>query len=891
MSIYRRLLRVFSPALERDYGAAMEDAFAAKRDDARRLGPVRLFRFWIREFGGLMSVSISHVIASLGQDTRQAARRLWRSPSFTIASLLTLALAIGANGAIYAVVKHVVVNPLPYPASDRLIELDLGSQRLKVGGGLGLTQGIYFHFLNRGQTIQSAAIYQAADRTLTGRGDPEPIRVASTTTSLAQVLGVSPVVGRWFADEEGRPGAPAVAILSHGLWTRKFGGDPNAIGQPIVIADVPRQIIGVMPASFAFPDTRVELWTPERITPQMGFGLWNYAGVARLRDGVSLASARDELNTLLGANGLAAAYPGDRNALANADIGLFFTGRLLKEAAIGNVRQALWILLASVATVLLIACANVANLFLVRSEVRQREVAIRRALGAGRLELGQYFLSESFLLSFVGGGLGLGIAYAATRTLVRLGPSTLPRLREVQVDTPVIAYIALLSAIAAVTFGSIAIGRSSFSFAALGETGRANTATRQRHRIRHVLLGGQVAMAMVLLIGAGLMVRSFENLRAIDPGFDPNSALTFRIGLPDRQFPTRDAGIAAHHTLLETIAGLPGVTGAAVTSCLPLAGGCNGNSMLIEGQPRIPGATLPVAMLRAVSDRYFETIGTRIIRGRVIDRRDVDQREAVAVVNEDLAKRFFPDQDPIGRRIASSKPPGPNGELSVEWMTIVGVVANTPVRLITEAPVPMMYTPLSFGQGPDSPSRTIGPGVSTLSYVVRTSTPPLNLVPQVRQAVLAFDPNLPIAQVASLQDLLDRASAQMQFTMVLLAIAAIVSVLLGTIGIYGVMSYIVSRRTAEIGVRLALGAEPAGIAGQILKQGAIVTTIGIAIGLAAAWAGGRLMTSVLYGISARDPLIYAATAITLLAVALLACWLPARRAARLNPVIALRSDA
>jgi putative ABC transport system permease protein len=888
MSLYRRLLRVLSPHLERDYGAAMEDAFTSKRDDARRMGAGRLLRFWIREFGGLMAVSVSHIISSLGQDTRQAARRLVRSPSFTIASALTLALAIGANGAIYAVVKHVVINPLPYADSDRLIELDLGSQRLKVVNGMGLTQGIYFHFVNRAQTIQSAAIYQAADRTLTGRGDPEPIRVASTTTSLARVLGVSPATGRWFTDEEGLPGGPEVAVLSHGLWTRKFGRDPNAVGQAIVIGDVPVQIVGVMPPSFAFPDTRVELWTPERITPQMGFGLWNFAGVARLRDGVSFASAREELTTLLG--GLAQAYPGDRNALGNSDIGLFFTGRPLKEAYVGNVRQALWILLASVATVLLIACANVANLFLVRSEVRQREVAVRRALGAGRLELGQFFLSESFLLSLAGGTLGLGIAYAATRMLVRLGPSTLPRLREVQVDGPVIAYIALLSAIAAVAFGSIAIGHSSFSFAALSETGRANTATRQRHRARHLLLGAQVALALVLLIGAGLMVRSFQNLRAIDPGFDAQSALTFKVGLPARQFATRDAAIMAHHALIEKIAALPGVTGVATTSCLPLAGGCNGNSILIEGQARIPGATLPVAMLRAVSERYFETIGTRILRGRAIDRHDVDQREPVAVVNKDLAKRFFPGQDPIGRRVASNKPPSPTGALNIEWMTIVGVVANTPVRAVNEPPVPLIYEPLSFGQGADAPERTIGPLVSTLSYVVRTSTPPLDLVPQIRQAVLAFDGNLPIAQVASLQDLLDRASAQMQFTMVLLAIAAIVSLMLGSIGIYGVMSYIVSQRAGEIGVRLALGARPDDVARQIVQQGGIVALAGVTAGLATAFAGSRLIGSLLYGVSPRDPAVFAATTVMLLLVALIACWLPARRAANLNPLDALRSE-
>jgi predicted permease len=866
----------------------MEDMFESKRDDVRRKGAIELAAFWCREVGGLMTVSASHIISTIGQDARQAARRLVRSPSFSLASVLTLALAIGGNGATYAVVKHVVIDPLPYADSGRLIDLDHGAQRLKVANGLGLTPGIYFHYLRRAQSIQAAAVYQSADRTLTQRGDPEPIRVTSTTTSLAQVLGVAPAVGRWFTDEEGRPGGRAVVVLSHGFWTRQFGRDRNAIGQSIVLAGVPRQIVGVMPASFAFPDPRTELWTPEQIAPEMGFGNWSYAGVARLQDRVSYGSARVELTTVLG--GLAQAFPGDTAAIANSDIGLSFTGRLLKETYIGNVRQALWILLASVAAVLVIGCANIANLFLVRSEVRQREVAIRQALGAGRLELGQYFLSESFLLSAVGGGLGLALAVAATRTLGAAGPSMLPRLQEIQVDGPVIAYIALISAVAAVAFGSMAIARSSWSYAALSDHGRANTASSRRHRLRHVLLGAQVALALVLLIAAGLIARTFQNVRAIDPGFDARSALTFRIGLPARQFPTRDAAIAAHGVLLEKFTELPGVTGAAVTSCLPLSGGCNGNSVLVEDQPRVPGATLPIAVFRAVSGGYFETIGTRILIGRGIDRGDVDQREPIAVVNDVFAKKFLADRNPIGRRVAANRPPAPDGALQIDWVIIVGVVANTPTRSVDEAPIPMIYLPLSRAEGPDSPPSRIGPGVAVLTYVLRTSTPPLDLVPQVRQAVLAFDDNLPIAQVASMQDVLDRALVQMQFTMVLLVIAAIVSLLLGTIGIYGVMSYIVSRRTAEIGVRLALGAEPSGIAGQIVKQGAVVTGIGMAIGLSAAFAGAGLIGSLLYGITARDPFIYATASGALFGIALLACWLPARRAARLNPVTALRAD-
>ena len=440
-------------------------------------------------------------------------------------------------------------------------------------------------------------------------------------------------------------------------------------------------------------------------------------------------------------------------------------------------------------------------------------------------------------------------------------------------------------------FGAIPLWRGTTT-SALHESGRGNTATRQRHGVRHLLLGAQVAMALLLLVGSGLMVRSVQNLHAIDPGFNPDSTLTFSIGLQESRYPSVDAAVQAHHAILERVRALPNVRSASATSCLPLSMGCNGNTLRVEGETYPAGTLPPLAMFRAVAGGYFETMGMRILRGRAIDRSDVDRGEPVAVISQFLATRAFKGEDPIGRRVASNQPPRGNAPAQLIWLTIVGVVADHPMRALNEPPgQPYLFMPLSLGRAPGTTNESrIAPGIGTLSYVVRTSTAPEDLVPSVREALKTFDPTLPVAAVTTLQEMVDRASAQMTFTMVLLAIAAIVSLILGVIGIYGVTSYIVSQRTAEIGVRLALGAEPRGITRQIVRQGGMVAFIGIVIGLVAAFAGSRLIASVLYGISPRDPVVFTVMAIALQLVALIACWLPARRAAALSPTIALRAD-
>jgi putative ABC transport system permease protein len=666
-------------------------------------------------------------------------------------------------------------------------------------------------------------------------------------------------------------------VLSHGLWVRRYGQDPNILGRAVMLNGMATVVVGVMPPSFLFPDPRTDMWIaaqPSRGVPS----LFNYASVARLADRRTLSDARNELTRLI--TELARESATQRPFY----IRLNSTAATLIDSTVGHVASALWILLASVGLVLLVACANVANLFLVRSEARQREVAVRRALGAGTGGIGGYFMAESGLLSMLGGTVGLALAWGAIQLLLAFGPTNLPRLHEVRLDAIAVAFTLALSLLTGVAFGSMPLLRLGTLAASLHESGRGNTASRGRQRARHVLMAGQVGMALVLLVSSGLMLRSFQKLRAVDPGFNATSALTFRVGLPSREYPTRATSIAAHRAILDRLSMMPGVTAASASTCLPLAERCAGNGLRVEGRVVPAGTITPSVKFHAIADGYFEAMGMRILRGRGIDRGDIDRNEPNVVVDQALVNRYFPQHDPIGQRIASWRPG------SLTWLTIVGLVGNTPTSALAESnPMAKLYMPMSIAGGPDIAPLT-GADVGAMSFVVRTATPRRDLLGSVRRSVAEVDPGLAVADVRTLQDILDRASAQMAFTMVLLAIAAGVALLLGVIGIYGVMSYIVIQRTGEIGVRLALGAKPASVAALIVQQGGIVALGGIAVGLVAALAGGRLIESLLYGVSPRDPVIFVATTLTLLTVTLIACWLPARRAAHLSPLEALRTD-
>ena len=827
------------------------------------------------------------VVETLVRDLQYAVRALRKNPGFTAVATMTLALAVGATASIFTVVQHVVLNPLPYPDSDRVITLDHSVPRQNVPRFTSMPPGLYFHYADRARTLAALALYRPSEMTITGHGVPERLPIGYTTPSLASVLRVAPARGRWFTSTEAEPGAPRVALLSHGVWQRRYGGDPNIVGKFITLGGVATQVVGIMPPSFAFPHSavRVEVWLPDQLSRAAGFGIFTHFGVARLRDGVTVDDARAELTRLIG--DVPQVYPGEPFA-----VGLVTTGGLtsvaitLKEATIGSVTRVLWILLASVGLVLLIACVNVGNLFMVRSEARQRELAVRRALGAARIRIAGQLLTESTLLAVVGGMIGLAVAWAGVRLLVTFGPPSLPRLDEVRLDPVGAAFTLALSTVAGLVFGALPLlHRVSFA-AMLHDGGRGNTASRSRHRTRRLLMGGQVALALVLLLASGLMVRSFQNLLAVDPGFDSASALTFRVGLPQTEYTSRDAAATAHQTMLDRMKEIPGVIAVSASTCLPLAGGCMGNTMRAEGRVEPPGTIPPIVSFRAVAGGYVETMGMRLLRGRAIDRRDVEQRAPVVVINSALASAYFPHEDPVGRRVSFGR--------SDAWLTVVGLVANTTTRALNEStPAPKLFMPMSIAGGPGMPPTDLvstGPDISVMTYVVRSITPPLSLVPSVRRAIDTIDAKLALADVKTLGDVLDRASAQMAFTMVLLAIAASVSLVLGLVGIYGVMSYIVTQRTGEIGVRLALGATPGSVATEVVRQCALVAVIGVLVGVTGGVAGSRFIESLLFQVSPRDPKVFVATALTLIVVTIVACWLPARRAARISPLEALRFE-
>ena len=863
-----------------------------------------------RQFGSVLQMKErGHDVRGTGaveqaaRELRHASRRLLRAPGFTLAAVLTLALAIGANVAIFTVVHRVVLNPLPYPESDRLVQLEHGVPRINIPSGIGLTAGLYYQYRDRARTIDGVAVYRVGESTLGGEREPERVRLARTTASLASVLGVPPEEGRWFTHDEDVPGAPQVAVVSHGLWMRRYGGHPSAVGQSLILDGVPTEIVGIMPPSFAFPDPSIDVWVPSQMSPAVGFGLpFSQQGVARLRHGTELSQLRAELDAII--RNLPNVFADDPGVLSNAGVGGLSSAPVyLKDAIVGNIRRALWILLAAVGVVLLVACANVANLFLVRSEGRQREIAVRRALGANGPGIARFFFAESLLLSIGGGVLGLLLASGAVRVLVAIGPATLPRLSEVRLDGLVIAFAAVMSVVVGVSFGAIPLWRTSFGPDSLRDSGRSLTADRRRHRVRHILMGAQVALALVLVLGSALMVRSFLNLRAYDPGFEPSSALTFTIGLPQRGYETRDAVVMAHSRILDALAMLPGVRAVAASTGLPLSTRCFGNSILIEGRPRASAGSAPtVANLCAIAHDYVGAMGLRLRRGRTMTRDDVERREPAVLVNDAFVTRHFPQEDPIGKRIRSNAPPSPtarkgsDGTLTWDgappWLTIAGVVGNTPFRALAEPnPAPIVYMPMSLAGGPDIPSiAMLGPNVSSLSYIVRSTGDTAALLPSIRRAVDGVDSGLAVSQVRELADVVEEGSAQMAFTMALLTIAAGVALLLGVVGIYGVVSYVVTQRIGEIGVRLALGAAPHGVVSMIVRKGLTVSLAGTAAGVGIALAGGRLVEALLYDVSPRDPRIFAATTAGVLVVALLACWVPARRAAGVSPVEALRAE-
>ena len=811
-------------------------------------------------------------------ELRFAARRLVRSPGFTLVTVLTLALGIGANVAVFSVVHGVLIRPLPYADSNRLVDISHTAPGQNIDR-LSNTDALYFLYREHNRVFEANGLYLRRARNLTGGDQPERVSALYVTHELLPLLGVVPVLGRSITEADDRPGAPGVVLLGDGLWRRRFGGDPAVIGRMITLNGVESEVVGVMPPGFRFPASEPQVLLPFRFDPSsVATGDYNWDGIARLMPGISVRDAEADLNRVV--QMLPEVYGVGRGFLEDSR----FSARVthLKRQILGNVDDLLWTLLATVGFVLLIACANVANLFLVRAESRQREVAVRTALGAGRARVSHYFLVESLLLGVLGGVVGLGLAYAGVAGLTALNPADLPRLHEIRIDAPVFGVASGLSLLAALLFGFLPVPRSRPGSLLPGLVAGGHRAGhgRPRHRIRNALVVFQVGLALLLVVCSGLMIRTFNNLNSVDPGFeDPASVLTLRVSLPMAEYDEYRMVAAFHQQVVDRIRAVPGVSAVGGVIRLPMSGSAPGMGTWFEDFPFGHGEPLPVLQSQWVTEGYFEAMGIEIPEGRAIDRFDHVTRTGAVLISRNLARRLWGSASPLGKRLR----PSPRGE----WYSVVGVTEDVrQVGADQQAPE-MVYYPM-IGVGSDT--ARFAYMSQSMGYAVRTEGSPEALIPAVREAVWSIDASLPVSDTQPLQNIVSRSMARTSFSMLMLGIAAAMALLLGAVGIYGVISYIVSQRTPEIGVRVALGATKHDVSRLVLGRGLLLTGVGIALGLLSAVSLGRLIQSLLFGVAPTDPITLLLAALTLTVVSLLATYVPARRAAIVDPVEALRAE-
>lgn len=801
----------------------------------------------------------------------QAWRALGRRPGFSVVAALTLALGMGANVAIFSVVNSVLLKPLSYPDSERMVVVRHHAPGLNLPE-LENSTGTLALYRESSRTLAAIAAARVQERNLSGTDRPDRIEVVAVSPGYFEVVAIRPVTGRAFEESDALQGSAPVALLFHGAWQARFGGDPSVVGRVIQLDGVSTEIVGVMPRDFRWRAGDAELLVPMVAEGVPVFGTFGTFGVARLAAGVTLEEARSEIEGLQ--SRLTERFP-EITAEFLEQAGWSVTVTSLKEFTIAPIRTALWVLFGTVGLVLLIACANVANLFLVRAEARQREVAVRSALGAAKRRLAFAFLSESVVLSLAGGFFGVLLAWAGVGLLVANGPADLPRLREVGIDGRVLGFALLLSVIASLLLALVPLARyAGVSFASLlREGGRGNTAGRERHRARKALITAQVALALVLLVGSGLMLRSVARLRSVDPGFDVDGVLTAAVSLGGAE---RARAIGFYQRVLDEIGTIPGVVTAGAANSIPLSPrGYNGSNFTIESQPPAEGALPPVAMYAVVTPGFLEAIGVPLEAGRAPERRDHEGGAPVIWVNHTFATQFLGGtSSALGQRVRFGG--------DTVFAEIVGVVGDVRTFGLREEIRPMAYMPMTTA------NETVS--MEVMTFAIRTERDPATLIGAVRQAVQRVDPTVPVASARSMEEVLAASLAETAFTTTLLAIAALVALLLGVIGLYGVVSYVVGQRTQEIGVRMALGARPGDVRSMVLRDGISVTVLGVGLGLVGAAAASRLLETLLFGVSSRDPITFAGVALLLTVVSIFATWLPARRAAAVDPLVALRSE-
>ncbi|HYE73496.1 MAG TPA: ABC transporter permease [Blastocatellia bacterium] len=812
---------------------------------------------------------------ALLQDIRYGARLLWKNPGFTLIAVITLGLGIGANTAIFSIVNSLLLSPLPYQNAERLAIIWTHSPGANVAQDWP-SPGQFSALKSPNTVFEELALAQGGNVILGGDGTPERIGAVRASSAVFSLLGMKAMLGRVFSPEEDSPGKPLTVILSHGLWQRRFGSNPNILGQSVTLSGRPYTIVGVMPPDFSLgyevmptvgAVSQAEILMPLPLDAQRmsNHGDENYNVLARLKPGATITQAQAELN--LAVRNLEQQFPNNYPASRRFS----FSIRPLLEQVVGDVRPALYVLLGAVGCVLLIACANVANLLLARAAVREKEIAIRTAIGAGRGRVVRQLLTESVLLSAMGGLLGLLLAVWSVALLRWLNPGNIPRLASIGIDIRVLIFTSVAVVLTGILFGlAPALRSANVNLSnSLKECGRSLIGSGQ-YRLRNILVVTEIALSLVLLISAGLLIRSFVRVQQVTPGFAPENTLSMRISLVGPDYAEEPRRLGFYQQMWERIRRVPGVESVGGVSVLPLTGGIGWGGITIEGYD--PSAAIQ-ADQRVASVGYFETMKVPLIRGRFFKEQDIKEAQPVVIIDENLARNYWPNAEPVGKRLkrggASSTAP---------WLTVVGVVASVKhYALDTDSRV-ALYTP------------HLQSGVGSLSIALRTSTDPASVASAVTREIRSLDPNIAIYDVKTMEQWLSESLARRRFAMFALGLFALVAMILAAVGIYGVMSYTVEQRTREIGIRVALGAQTRDVLALVVKQGMSLAIIGVVIGLAGATVFTRVMASMLFGIRATDLITFTTIAALLTLVALFACWLPARRATKVDPMVALRYE-
>ena len=812
---------------------------------------------------------------------RQQARRLVREPGFTAICVATLGLGIGVTTSMYSVVDAVLLEPLPYPEQDRLIGL------WHTAPGLGFDEvnqspALHYTYLEDGRVFEDVGMWSNGRSTITQLGAPEEVETMLVTHGTLNMLGAQPVRGRVFEAAEEEPGAPRTVILSYGYWQRAFGGDPAAVGKTLTVDGRLREIVGIMPADFRVLDHNADLLIPLVFDrTELFVGNFSYQGLARIKEGVTLEQVNADMARLVPV--AIERYPGAITLTMAQEARFAPTVRPLAADVVGSIGEILWVLLGAVGIVLLIALGNVANLFVVRAEGRHRDVAVRAALGASRMRIAGEFLAESAVFALLGGVLGLGLTAAALRALRILQPDQLPRLQEIGIDGSVLLMLAGLTVLSAGLLALLPVlryGQPRIS-SALREGGRNSSAGRERLRARSVLVVAQLALALILLAGSGLMIRSALALRSVDPGFrQPERLLTMRLAIPSAEVSDAEAVTAVHENLIRALEAVPGVASVGLTSSLPMSGNTSNDPVEFEDF-QVPAGTLaPIRRYTHISPGYFETMGMRMIAGRDFSWDDLRNRPPIVVLSETLAREHYEDPaQAIGRRVRNTE--------GREWREIVGVVSDVHDDGLDQPATAVAYWPMLknslWGEGLEARW--------SMGYALRlNATPTPALYEAVQKAVWSVNPNLPLAGLQTLDRSVTESLARTTFTLIMLVLAASVALILGGVGLYGVISYSVTQRTREFGVRMALGARAGDVGRMVLTDAAKLIAIGVTVGIAGGLAATRAMQSILFGVAPFDPLTFAAVALLLAMIGLTAALVPVARAARVNPLESLRYE-